>query len=178
MVNDDRYSDTPEGRLYEQAVFVRVRTNGQHRQLQFKFDEETSEKQHISCTERAFLLSEEPLPEGVHTLFAHFLPGWQPASSWTESCTRNHLQELTRICNTRQIYRMGELTLCLDHVQDLGLFVEAEVMCEEGADTKVARRLVHQFVETIGGVPLSAGYVELILQKTRPDLYQRGQYHL
>jgi adenylate cyclase, class 2 len=178
VVNDDRYYDTPEARLYEQAVFARVRTNGARRTLQFKFDEPGSDKQHIICTERAFVLSDAPLPEGVHAVFAHFLPTWQPASSWDEVCTRNHLEEFTHIFNTRHLYHLDHLTLCLDHVQDVGLFVEVEVMCEEGADTKAARTRVSQFVETIGGVPLSAGYVELALQRNKPDIYARGQYHL
>src|SRR5215469_13438943 len=76
VVNDDRYYDTPEARLYEQACFARVRTNGTKRTLQFKFDEPESDKQHISCTERAFVLSEQMLPEGVHLILAHFLPTW------------------------------------------------------------------------------------------------------
>lgn len=178
VVNDDRYYDTPEARLYEQAVFVRVRTNGVKRTLQFKFDEPGSDKQHISCTERAFVLSDEPLPEGVHAIFAHFLSAWLLAPSWDGSCTLNHLEELTRIFNTRYIYHLDGLTLCLDHVQDVGLFVETEMMCEEGADTKAARTRVSQFVETIGGVPLKAGYVELALQRSKSDIYARGQYHL
>lgn len=178
VVNDDRYYDTPGARLYEQAVFARVRTNGTKSTLQFKFDEPGSDKQHIICTERAFVLSDEPLPEGVHSIFTHFLPAWQPAASWGGVCMRNHLEELTRIFNTRHLYHLDHVTLCLDHVQDVGLFVEVEVMCEEGADTKAARTRVSQFVETIGGVPLSAGYVELALQRSKPDIYARGQYHL
>lgn len=178
VVNDDRYYDTPEARLYEQAVFARVRTNGAKRTLQFKFDEPGSDKQHISCTERAFVLADEPLPDGVHAIFAHFLPTWQPASSWDEVCTRNHLEELTRILNTRHLYYLEDMTLCLDHVQDVGVFIEVEMLCEEGADTQEVRARVRQFVEMIGGVPLSAGYVELALQRSKPDIYARGQYHL
>jgi adenylate cyclase class IV len=178
VVNDDRYYDTPEGHLYAQAVFARVRTNGTRSILQCKFDEPGSDKQHISCTERAFVLAEEPVPEGVHAIFAHFLPTWQPALSWAEVCTRNHLEELTHILNTRQLYHLEHLTLCLDHVQDVGVFVEVEIMCEDGADTQEARTRVRQFVETIGGVPLTAGYVELALLQSKPEIYARGQYHL
>lgn len=178
VVNNDRYYDTPEARLYEQAVFVRVRTNGAKSTLQFKFDEPDSDKQHISCTERAFVLSDAPLSEGVHTIFTHFLPTWQPVSTWEEVCARNHLEELTRILNTRSLYHLDGLTLCLDQVQDVGLFLEAEVMCEEGTDTRDARTRVSHFMETIGGVPLSAGYVELALQRSKPAVYARGQYRL
>lgn len=178
VINDDRYYDTPEARLYEQAVFARVRTNGTARMLQFKFDEPGSDQQHISCTERAFLLSDETLSDGVHAIFAHFLPTWQPASSWAEVCARNHLEELTRILNIRHLYHLEHVTLCLDHVQDVGLFVEVEIMCADGADTQEARTRVRQCVETIGGVPLSAGYVELALQRSKPEIYARGLYYL
>lgn len=178
VVNDDRYYDTPEALLYEQAVFARVRTNGSRSTLQLKFDEPESDKQHISCTERAFALTEAPLPEGVHTLFSHFLPGWQPARSWTEVCQRNHLEVLTHILNTRHIYYLEHLTLCLDHVQDVGLFVEAEILLEEGVAAQEARACVRQFISSIGGTPLTAGYVELALQRSKPAIYQRGQYHV
>lgn len=178
MVNDDRYYDTPEATLYEQAVFARVRANGTTRTLQFKFDEPGSDQQHIRCTERAFPLSEEPLPDGVHALFAHFLPAWKPASSWSAVCVANHLGELTRICNTRHLYHLEQMTLCLDHVEEVGLFVEVEVLCEEGEDTQQARARVRQFVERIGGIPLSAGYVELALQRNKPAIYARGRYFL
>lgn len=178
VTNDDRYYDTPEARLYEQAVFVRVRTNETQRTLQCKFDEPESDRHHISCTERAFALTEAPLPEGVHTIFTHFLPSWQPAASWAEACTRNHLEELTRITNTRYTYSLEHFTLCLDHVQDIGTFVEVEILCEEGANTQEAWARVCQFVETIGGVPLTAGYVELALRRNKPEIYARGLYHL
>lgn len=178
VVNDDRYYDTSEAHLYAQAVFVRVRTNGSRRTLQFKFDEPGSDKQHISCTERAFTLTTEPLSEGVQTIFTHFLPTWQPAFSWDEVCTRNHLEELTRIRNIRHLYHLEHLTLCLDHVQDVGEFIEVEIMCNDGADTQEARTRVRHFVETIGGTPLPAGYVELALQRSKPEIYARGQYHL
>ncbi len=178
VINDDRYYDTPEARLYEQACFARVRTNGTTRTLQLKFDPPESDKQHISCTERAFGLSERPLSDGVHAIFPHFLPGWQPASSWEAVCSLNRLEELVHILNTRHLYHLDQMTLCLDHVQDVGVFVEVEIMCEEGADTQDARTRVRQFVEAIGGVPLKAGYVELALQLSKPDIYARGQYHL
>jgi adenylate cyclase class 2 len=180
VVNDDRYYDTASATLYEQAVFVRVRETSETRQLQFKFDEPESDKQHLICTERAFDLTQGSLPDAVHALFRAFLPGWLAASTWALACARNHLQELAHIQNTRHIYQLETCTICLDHVQDVGVFVEVEVMCEEGdnAQVQAAREAVQQFVAEIGGSPLSAGYVELFLQRNKPEIYHKGQYHL
>ncbi len=99
-------------------------------------------------------------------------------STWQKACERNALQELTRIHNTRHLYRLGPLTICVDHIRELGTFVEAELICEDGADTLHAQHAVQQFVAAIGGTPLSAGYVELSLRRSRPELYLRGQYYL
>ena len=180
VVNDDCYYDTPTATLYEQAVFVRVRTIGQTSQLQFKFDEPESDKRHIMCTERVFDLTQEKLPDAAQTLFQQFLPTWSFASNWAKACARNQLQELVRIHNTRHLYQIDSLTICLDHVQDLGTFVEVEAMCEDGAEAQIqeTRRAVQTFVTAIGGAPLSAGYVELALHQQKPHIYQKGQYHL
>lgn len=53
-------------------------------------------------------------------------------------------------------------------------------MCEEDAEAQVqeARHAVQTFVAAIGGAPLSSGYVELALQRQKPDIYQKGQYTL
>lgn len=180
VVNDDCYYDTPSATLYEQAVFVRVRTTGETSQLQFKFDEPESDKCHIMCTERVFDLTQGELPDAAQTLFQHFLPTWSRVSNWTAACACNQLQELVRIHNTRYLYQIDSLTICLDHVQDFGTFVEVEAMCEDGAQAQIqeARRAVQTFVTAIGGAPRSAGYVELALQQQKPHIYQKGQYHL
>ena len=86
VVNEDRYYDTETSTLYEQAVFVRVRTRRQtlatSAQLQCKFDEPKSEKQHILCIERAFDLSHDLLPDSAHAVFRRYLPEWVRAPTW------------------------------------------------------------------------------------------------
>jgi hypothetical protein len=173
------YLPTAEAALFEQAVFVRMRTTENGSRLQFKFDEQGSDKQHVICTERDFPLSpEQLLPEAVHALFVHFLPRWKPFPTWEQACIQNELRELVVIQNMRQVYQLGELTVCLDRVKGLGIFVEVEQMCEEGANTQQARRNIEQFVAEVGGSPLSAGYVEMALERTQPEIYQKGHYRL
>jgi adenylate cyclase class IV len=175
--NTDRYYDTAEAALFEQAVFVRVRTTENGSRLQFKFDEQGSDKQHVICTERDFPLSPgQPLPDAVHALLRHFLPRWEPFPTWEQACIQNEIRELVVIQNRRHVYQLGELAICLDQIAGLGTFVEVEQMCEEGANTQQARRNIEQFVADIGGRPLSAGYVEMALERTQPEIYQKGQY--
>lgn len=177
ILNQDRYYDTAGFALFEQAVFVRVRTTEKGQILQFKFDEPESDKQHIVCTERDFPLAPgQPLLEAVHILCRHFLPQWKSSLTWEEACERNEMQELVFIHNTRRVYQLGDLTLCLDEIEGLGTFVEVEQMCEDGGSTQQIRRSIQQFVADIGGTPLSAGYVEMALQRNRPEIYHRGQY--
>lgn len=180
VINDDRYVDTPTATFYEQAVFVRVRTTEAGSQLQLKFDEPESDKRHLICTERAFDLTEGVLPAAAQALFQLFLPTWSTSGDWQDACARNQLQELVHIRNTRHLYHLETLTICLDHVEDLGIFVEVEALCEDGAEQEIqtARQAVQAFVAEIGGAPLTAGYVELMLQQSKPEIYQKGQYHL
>lgn len=179
IVNEDRYYDTAMADLFKQAVFVRVRTTGTSSHLQFKFDEPESEKMHVACIERDFpLFAEAPLTEAVHSLFYRFLPQWHPSSTWEQAYTDNALQELVSIHNTRALYTLDSLTICLDQIEGLGTFVEVEQMCEEGIETQHVQNQIRQFVTDLGGEPLTAGYVELALRRLRPNIYQQGQYHL
>lgn len=179
VINEDHYYDTAMADLFRQAVFVRVRTTRAMSHLQFKFDEPESVKAHVACIERDFpLFAEMPLPDTAHLLFRHFLPQWHPSSTWEQACTDNTLQVLVSIHNTRTLYTLEPLTICLDQIEGLGTFVEVEQMCEEGIKTQHIQNNIRQFVDDIGGEPLTAGYVELALRRQRPDIYQQGLYFL
>jgi adenylate cyclase class IV len=167
----DVYYDTPSCDLlrHPQAVFVRVREG---RLLQCKFDEEAPTHGQHACIEREYVLSlQECLPEQAHHLLKRFLPSWQPAATWEASITANHLIEVARIDKHRRVYIDGPLIICVDDVVGLGSFVEIERNEAEGADIRAAEEHVRAVLRDLGGMPINAGYFEMVLQRNNHMAY-------
>lgn len=171
--NSDIYYDTPSFDLFSQAVFARVR-NGQR--LEFKFNEQAA-PEHLFCTERAFSLTARPRQVAeLNSLFAGFLPRWQAVSTISEAILENGLIELARIENRRAEYRYENLVVCVDHVEELGDFLEIETQCEVESETPRAIEQVQAFAAGLEARQVHVGYVELWLQKHLPRAYRRGKY--
>jgi adenylate cyclase, class 2 len=173
--NSDVYYDTEELDLLQRAVFVRVRNR---RHLEFKFNE-SMETAHVRCTERTFPL--EPTEGQVHqmnALFARYLPQWRAVTRVEEAIGKKNLRELVSIETTREEYRYENLLVCIDHVKDLGDFLEVEAQAEEGADTTCMLLGLHNFAADIPLERLTVGYVELWLRKHCPSAYQLGKYQV
>lgn len=105
---------------------------GDNHLLQFKFDDDTQLR--LACIERAFIMQSGNVPAKAHSLFRTFLPSRQEAATWKQAITVNQLVEIARIEKTRRAYVDGPLCICVDHVKDLGDFIEIEQTCEEGVN--------------------------------------------
>lgn len=174
--NVDIYYDTSTFHLLQQAVFVRVR-NSEH--LEFKFNEQAT-PDHLHCQEFSFplTLSVDQVHE-MNSLFARFLPEWQAAQSIEEAIVLNHLIPLAHIDNKRTQYQEKDLTICVDHVEGLGDFVEIEAQCSDESEIDRARTTIHNFSAQLPAAQqIRVGYVELWLQKHHPQAYQMGKYHV
>lgn len=173
--NLDIYYDTSAYDLLQKAVFVRIRN---HAWLEFKFNEQI-EIAHGQSIERSYPLMPDAVQAGhMHQLFTRFLPLWQPAETVATSIEKNGLRELARIDNQREEYTQEAFFLSLDHVQDLGDFVEVEVRCEEEEDTSRAQEQLRAFAADLGIEHVRVGYVELWLQKYHVEAYRLGRYQL
>jgi adenylate cyclase, class 2 len=173
LQNSDTYYDTPAFDLLSQAVFVRVRN---HQRLEFKFNEQAA-PEHISCTERVFSLAPGPQQvEEMNSLFAGFLPGWHAAGTVGNALHENGLIELARIENRRVEYTYENLVVCVDHVEELGDFLEIETQCAEDSETRRAVAQVQAFAAGVEARQVHVGYVELWLRKHYPLVYRRGKY--
>lgn len=173
--NTDTYYDTPAFDLLQQAVFVRIRNN---RFLQFKFNE-SEHKVHGQITEHSFPLStEQSFIEKVNVLFAQFLARWIPTSSILSAIAINGLIELARIENRREEYFHDDIIVSVDHVKDLGDFLEVETQCPEGTDTSHALEKLQAFVATLDLQQIHTGYVELWLRIHNPQAYHLARYQL
>jgi len=65
----------------------------------------------------------------------------------------------------REIYRLFDATITLDEVDDLGTFVEIEILAENENSNTAAR--IEEIAKEIGvsGEPILASYLELLLSK-------------
>jgi adenylate cyclase class IV len=174
LENSDTYYDTASFDLLSQAVFVRVRN---HQHLEFKFNTEAAPA-HIQSTERIFsLMPDLCRTEEMNALFSRFLPRWRFADTVEEALHQNSLIVLAHIENRRAQYAYENLVICVDEVEGLGEFVEIEMQCEDGSDTRHAVARVQDFAVGFDAPQVCVGYVELWLQKHHPRAYQMGKYH-
>lgn len=173
--NRDTYYDTSSFDLLEKAVFVRVRNNAR---IEFKFNENI-DLTHQESIERTFpfLLSFD-MAKKMNTLFTHFFPSWVSTLSFEDAIKQNGLMVLATINNTRKKYVGGDIILSIDHIEELGDFLEVELQAEEGMDTRKAQERLQTFVADLNGEHIKVGYVELWLYKHNPQAYAIGRYHL
>ncbi|NYT18954.1 MAG: class IV adenylate cyclase [Methanosarcinales archaeon] len=67
---------------------------------------------------------------------------------------------------TRDIYRYGDITICLDSVEGLGEFVEVELVADSDIDSH--RELLFEFLESIGlkkEDSIRTSYLEMLMEK-------------
>ncbi len=171
--NYDIYYDTPAFDLLQQAVFVRVRNE---RELQFKYNE-AADRTHTQSIERSFsLVPELDSVSSMNASFAHFLPHWRSADTFTEAIKRNKLIELASIRNKRRIYTQDNIIVSVDEVEELGSFLEVEAQSEEGIDTTSSLAILRAFAARFQLQPVRIGYVELWLRAHNPEAYWLGKY--
>jgi adenylate cyclase class IV len=175
VTNVDTYYDTPSFDLLRQAVFVRVR-NQQH--LEFKWNAQ-ADPAHLQCTERVFPMTPDSQQiRAMNGLFNSFLPEWRPIQTIEEAFQGSKLKSLAHIENSRALYHDNDLAVCVDHVENLGDFVEIELQCPENSDTHHAKARIRDLASRLAARHVRVGYVELWLQKYNPLAYQLGRYRL
>ncbi|GHO53756.1 CYTH domain-containing protein [Ktedonobacter robiniae] len=173
--NIDIYYDTQDYALLQQAAFVRVRNSTK---VEFKFNE-SIEKIHGQSTERTFPLHPDTdQAKKMNALFAHFLPTWQAQATVEAAISKNGLVELARIDNKREEYSQDDIYISVDHVTQLGDFLEVEVRCDEKDDPEKAHTMLQAFVSDLDVQHIGVGYVELWLREHNVEAYQLGRYHL
>ncbi|EFH80238.1 adenylate cyclase [Ktedonobacter racemifer DSM 44963] len=173
--NRDIYYDTQDYALLQQAVFVRVRNK---EKVEFKFNENI-EKVHGQTTERTFPLHPDTdQVKKMNALFTRFLPTWQAQPTVGAAISQNGLVELAHIDNKREEYSQNGIYVSVDHVAQLGDFLEVEVRCDENDDPEKAHTMLQAFVSELDVKHIGVGYVELWLHEHNVKAYQLGKYHL
>ncbi|WP_457548521.1 class IV adenylate cyclase [Archaeoglobus sp.] len=72
---------------------------------------------------------------------------------------------VAEVIKVRRIYRIGDATICVDNVKDLGEFVEIEVKSE---NVEKAKREIFKIADKFGlKNPITKSYLEMLLENKR-----------
>lgn len=178
----DDYFDTTDGQFYQAGVFIRIRNQSS---LDIKFNPghlgKSNVSEHVSCHEYSF---QEPFQETDKLLFKS-LEGLigirQPSGrSFQSFLDINNLQFFIVIDKIRQTYTNASYTVVVDHIENLGTFLEVEYSGSPHEDLKLEQILsgIDALMEGVPVKSLSTGCFEMILRQKNFNLYQKGKYLL
>ncbi len=164
----DAYYDAPGRDLFMHGIFLRIRDN---RKLEIKFNPNLTDLQHAVCDEYVFAW---PVTTDDELRIRQFLGAYIPLGPSTSGNPLLDLgiQPFVTIKKLRKTYKADGVTICVDDVEGLGLFVEIEAVDSRGA------LAVAKHCKMAGLNNLAVGYVELHLRKTDFELYMKGRYLL
>ena len=182
---EDIYYDTPNYDLIRTGNFLRIRDK---KRLEFKlFAGDTS---HLYCQETDFELdkiteNEEQINKILSSLN---LKKAKNLNSFKEIQDNNSLIILSPIKKHRTSYEYKENSMIsIDKVDDLGLFIEAEIMIDKDNITdSEASKIKEQFINELKEEKIltgeeksvNIGYVELYLLKHNVEAYELGIYKI
>ena len=164
----DTYYDVDTNDLFKLGIFLRIRDE---KNLQIKFNPDVRDFAHTTSDEYDY---EWPLSDECFKVVNSFLGAFLSTHNFEETniLRRFDLRQFVTIEKTREAYTAQGITICLDEVKRLGLFVEIETLDPE--QTFVVRELCKK----TGLVNIEVGYVELFLRKHDYALYKKGRYIL
>lgn len=181
----DIYYDTKDYCLLSKGNFLRIRNNSK---LEFKLD--ISENSHLYCKETSFMLTELPQRlDEINMIFTSLKIDKSPTFNNIEEFIKlNNLHILAPINKRRTDYKFEKnCTISIDNVDNLGLFLEAEIMIEnDSLELKIAEQIrnelfkklvLNQIIDT-HAKQINVGYVELYLQKYNSIAYNLGKFKL
>lgn len=181
----DIYYDTPDYALLQGGNFLRVRDG---KKMEFKIDLE--DNSHLFCKETSFDIADLPrhLPAINSVLESLGLPRSAEFTTFEGFSATNRLRVIAPISKNRTSYDFGGgCTVSIDEVDDLGWFLEAEIMIDgesippaeaERAREQLADRLISAGLLTADSPAVNVGYVELYLLKHNKAAYDLGKFKL
>lgn len=188
VTSTDVYYDTAQYDCLRRAIFVRIRDQ---KRVEIKFHRD-DDPEHIQSIERTFPVQATPEQmQEFNSLCAHLLPAWRAAATIEQALQASGLEAFVFIKKQRMVYTCRATTLCLDRVEELGDFLEMEMLCEEQTEVGGAKEArasmqeamthLHRFVTELALPalkPVEVGYVELWLYRYLPHAYRLGRYQM
>lgn len=78
--------------------------------------------------------------------------------------------EAGTVRKVREVYRVGEITVCLDSVEGLGEFLEVEIVVGVESELEASRTRLFEFLAKLGlgeSDSIRTSYLELVLEKQK-----------
>jgi adenylate cyclase class IV len=161
--------------LFLKGAFIRIRTKDDKKKIDFKFDaEDVCNDKHEYCTEKSFVL---PIDGDKSVAFGKVvnLLGLQ-SEQHSDFFELNNLKPFVTITKTRRSYKMDEFSIDWDAVEELGEFIEIEILEEDKEKLEQRIREIKEFVKDFNMSIVSTGYVELFLKENNLELYEQGRF--
>jgi predicted adenylyl cyclase CyaB len=180
---EDLYYDASDYRLFKGGNFLRVR-NG--KRIDFKLN--VGDTDHLYCKETNFLAADVnssnkdfiELTESLHLKSDKYF------ADFKEFIENNGLILLSPIIKKRIEYKIDDTTtVTIDDVDDLGTFMEAEMMFDDEhiiSKHTLRKELIDKLKKS--GIyeddyeAVGVGYVELYLLKNNRSVYELGRYKI
>lgn len=73
------------------------------------------------------------------------------------------------VCKQREVFKAGEITVCLDAVEGLGEFLEVEIVAETEKDLDISRGKLFELLKQFGAGEkdsIRTSYLEMVLEKS------------
>lgn len=175
----DIYLDSPDVRLYQQGIFVRVRNN---KKIEFKFNRDCINNPHLGlqdyCEEHSFALPLAPIDFDTFNTVATYL-GFLPCTynfeSWKQE---NNLAVHYSVDKVRTSYQHKLFTLSIDEVKNLGTFLEIELMATTVENVAPIKQEMQEFLSPLSLEPLKTGYGTLMVRQNNFEQYLLGRFIL
>lgn len=184
LIEKDIYYDTSNYDLLKEGDFFRVRNN---KQIDFKLN--LSDEAHLYCKEKSFLIKDIK-PNNKHFLDIFYCLDIEINLNFTnfDSFIKiNNFTVLAPIIKNREIYKIdGDTTVTIDNVENLGTFMEAEIMLDNIDRLKDKNKLKAEIINKLKLLDLikdntkliNVGYVELYLLKNNKKVYNLGKFKI
>ena len=179
-VQKDVYYDTPNYSMLSSGNFMRTRND---KRIDFKL--EVGDLKHNFCKETSFDVTEI---NGRNKDFLNVFKSLaidinNDFNSFDDFIKANEFLVLAPIIKQRKSYTNGEMNIAIDKVNDIGQFLEAEVMIDDNEDTdidaileQIEQTLISNNIIAKGAAKQSVGYVELYLLEHNKPVYELGKF--
>lgn len=176
----DIYLDTMQADLIAQGIYIRIRDN---KKIDIKFNRACLTDKNLElqpyCEEYSFAL---PMAQNQLTKFNDIITdlGLIPLAipDFTLFKTVNCLIEHRTVDKVRTTYTTNDLTIMIDQVKELGMFLEIEVMAADTNSLDTITSHMRALLAPLHLKPLTTGYDSLILRKQNFSQYLRGRFVL
>ena len=182
---EDIYYDTNNYDLIQGGNFLRIRNK---KRLEFKLF--AGDKSHLFCQETDFDLDKIGTnQEQINNILSAInLKTIKDLNDFNQIVNTNNLKILAPIKKHRTSYKYNEnSTISIDEVDNLGLFLEAEIMIDkETLSKEEANNIKEEFINDLKNSKIltdnekqvNIGYVELYLLKYNKEAYNLGIYKI